>query len=214
HEAALLLLLADFQPDLEQPDAAIDHVLLDDRAELEEALMLLGCAEAHDVLDAGAVVPAAIEDHDLAGRREVLHVALHVHLGLLPVRGRGQGEDAKDARAHACRHRLDQATLAGGIATLADDDDSLARRLAPVLQMAELDLELVELLLVLLALQFLAVGLGHSQLPNLPYRLAAAGRKSIDFDQPGQPPSTTETRTSTIPITPIMAAPRQGFDPE
>ena len=161
HETALLLLLTDLEPDLEQPDAAIDHELLDDRAELEEALVLLGRAEAHDVLDAGPVVPAAVEDHDLAGRREVLDVALHVHLGLLPVRGRGQGEDAKDARAHARGHRLDQPALAGGVAALEDDDDPLAGRLDPVLQMAEFDLELVELLLVLLALQLLVDVFGH-----------------------------------------------------
>ena len=68
HEAPFLLLLADLEPDLDQPDAAIDDELLDDRAELEEALVLLGRAEAHDVLDAGAIVPAAVEDHDLAGR--------------------------------------------------------------------------------------------------------------------------------------------------
>ena len=36
---------------------------------LEEPVGLLVGAEAHDPLDAGAVVPAAVEDHDLAGRR-------------------------------------------------------------------------------------------------------------------------------------------------
>ena len=36
---------------------------------LEEPVGLLLGAEAHDPLDAGAVVPAAVEDHDLAGRR-------------------------------------------------------------------------------------------------------------------------------------------------
>ena len=35
----------------------------------QEALRLLLVAEAHDALDAGAVVPAAIEEHDLARRR-------------------------------------------------------------------------------------------------------------------------------------------------
>ena len=49
-------------------------------ADLQEAVVLLGGAETHHVLDAGAVVPAAIEDHDLAGGREMLHVPLDVHL--------------------------------------------------------------------------------------------------------------------------------------
>ena len=36
--------------------------------------------EAHDPFDTAAVVPAAVEDHDLAGGREVRNVPLHVHL--------------------------------------------------------------------------------------------------------------------------------------
>ena len=41
-EPPLLLLLADLEPDLEQADAAVDDEALHDRAELEEALVLLG----------------------------------------------------------------------------------------------------------------------------------------------------------------------------
>ena len=72
----------DLQPDLDQRDAAIDDVFLDLRAELQETLMLLLGAKSHDVFDAGAVVPAAIEDDDLAGRRKLLDIALHEHLRL------------------------------------------------------------------------------------------------------------------------------------
>jgi hypothetical protein len=39
--------------------------------------------KAHHRLHAGPVVPAAVEDHDLAGGREVGEVALDVHLRLL-----------------------------------------------------------------------------------------------------------------------------------
>ena len=53
-------------------DAAVDDVLLEQRAQLQEPLVLLVGAEPHHVLDAGAVVPAAIEDDDLAGGRKVL----------------------------------------------------------------------------------------------------------------------------------------------
>ena len=60
-------------------------------------MLLLG-AEAHHVFDAGPVVPAAVEDHDLAGRGKVLDVALHVELRLLAVRGRGQ-RDERETRA-------------------------------------------------------------------------------------------------------------------
>ncbi len=36
---------------------------------VEELLHLLLGGEAHDALDAGPVVPTAVEDHDLAGGR-------------------------------------------------------------------------------------------------------------------------------------------------
>ena len=58
------------------------------RRQLQEFLVFLRRAEAHDVLDAGAIVPAAVEDHDLAGRGEPLQIALDVELALLAVGGR------------------------------------------------------------------------------------------------------------------------------
>src|SRR3954453_17416198 len=61
-----LLLLTDLQPELYELNAAVHHEPLDGRAVLEEALVLLLGAKTHDVLDAGAVVPAAIENDDLA----------------------------------------------------------------------------------------------------------------------------------------------------
>ena len=68
-------------------------------ASSQEALRLLLGAEAHHPLDAGAIVPAAVEDHDLARRRQVRHVALDVHLGLLAVGRCRQRDDAEDPRA-------------------------------------------------------------------------------------------------------------------
>ena len=41
---------------------------------------MLFVGKPHDMFDAGAVVPAAVEDDDFAGRRKVFHVALHEHL--------------------------------------------------------------------------------------------------------------------------------------
>jgi len=61
-------------------DAGIDDEALDDRAQGEEARVLLLGAEAHHVFDARAVVPAAVEYHDLARGREVLDVALKMEL--------------------------------------------------------------------------------------------------------------------------------------
>ena len=85
--------------------------------------MLVRRAEAHDIFDAGAVVPAAIEDGDLTTGRKVLHVALHEHLALFAVGRRGQGNHPEHARADLFGDRLDGATLAGRIATFEQDDD-------------------------------------------------------------------------------------------
>ena len=122
-------------------------------------------AEAHHALDAGAVVPTAVEDHDFAGGGKVLHVPLHVHLRLLPV-GRGRQRDQpEDARADAFGDRLDRAALAGRVAALEDDDHPQPLVLHPLLQAAEFGLELAQFLLVLLAFHlgfgFVPVGLFH-----------------------------------------------------
>src|SRR4029450_11427814 len=75
-----LLLGAALQPVLQQQHPRIDHRLLERRHQLQEPLGLLRLAEAHHPLDTGAVGPAAVEDHDLAGGREMRNIALHVHL--------------------------------------------------------------------------------------------------------------------------------------
>ena len=78
-------------------------------------------------------------------------VALHVDLRLLAVRRRRQGDDPEDARAHPLGERADRAAFAGAVAALEDDDDPQALLLDPVLQMAQLDLQLPQLLLLCLS---------------------------------------------------------------
>src|SRR6202007_2137317 len=125
-KASLLLRLADLEPQLDQDDAPVDDVPLHSRAELEEALMIPLGAEAHHIFNAGTIVPAPVEDDDFSCRREMLDIALHEDLRLLPVGRRRQRDDAKHARADAPGDRLDGAALAGGIAPLEDDDDAQA----------------------------------------------------------------------------------------
>ena len=136
-----------------------------------------GLNEAHDVLDAGAVVPAAVKDDDFAGRRKMPDVALNEHLGLFPLRGRRQCHDTKHARANSLRDRLDGAALPGGVASFEYDDDPAACGLEPILQVAKLDLKLAQLLFVVFALHLavvLALRLhffGHdAQLPKITRR--------------------------------------------
>src|SRR6516164_6222521 len=151
-EAPLLLLLTDLQPELDQDDARLDDVALELGAVLDEVPVLVLRAELHYILDAGPVVPAAVEDDDFAGRREVLEVALHVQLGLLPVRRGRQGHEAEHARAHPLRDGLNGPALARGVAPLEHDDHAQPLVDNPVLKPAQLGLQLPQFLLVLLAL--------------------------------------------------------------
>src|SRR6516165_8052463 len=81
-----LLVLADLQPDLDQLNPSIHDVFLDLGTYVEEVLVLRLGAKAHDVFDAGPVIPAAVKDDDLAASWKKPDVALHEHLGLLAVR--------------------------------------------------------------------------------------------------------------------------------
>ena len=58
--------------------------------------------------------------------REMLHVALHVHLALLAVRRRRQRHEPEHARADALGDRLDRPALAGGVPPFEDHDHALA----------------------------------------------------------------------------------------
>ena len=102
-------------------------------------------AEAHDPLDAGAVVPAPVEQHDLAGGRQVGHVTLEVPLGALALGRRRQRHGAADARVEPLGHALDHAALAGGVATLEQHDHLELAGDHPVLQLDELALQAQQL---------------------------------------------------------------------
>src|SRR5581483_1011077 len=105
-------------------------------------------AEAHDVFDAGAVVPAAVEDHDLAGGWKMRHVSLDEHLGFFAVRRRGKRHHSEHARADFFGDRLDRAALAGCVAPLEHDDHAKSARPYPALEMAKFDLKLAQLALI------------------------------------------------------------------
>ena len=72
--------VADGEPVLDEHDAGANEHPLELRAGAQELLVLVVGAEAHHALDAGAVVPAAVEQDDLAGGRQVRDVALEVPL--------------------------------------------------------------------------------------------------------------------------------------
>ena len=82
----------------------------------------------------------------------MLHVTLEEQLRLFAIRRRGKRDHAKYTRTDLLGDRLDRAALAGGIPAFEQDDDPELVRLHPFLEMAKLDLELCQLLLIDLAL--------------------------------------------------------------
>jgi hypothetical protein len=138
-------------------NAGLDDGFLDPRRQLKKALHLLHRAELHDPLDAGAVVPAAIEDHDFARGGQVSHIALNIHLRLLALGRRGQRDDAIDARADPLRDRLDDAALAGAVSAFEHDNDFQSLGDDPELQLDQFAVQLGELALVVLAAELLLI---------------------------------------------------------
>ena len=116
----------------------------------EPGRLLLG-AKPHDRLDPGAVVPASIEDHDLASGGQVGDVALHVHLRAFPVIGSGEGHDPEDPGADPLGEPFDDTALPRRVTALEHDAHLGLPVHDPALQVHELDLQTLELLLVLLA---------------------------------------------------------------
>src|SRR4029453_17628657 len=113
-------------PIFDQLNAGIHYELLSLGHHLKELVALFRGTEAHHVFNSGPVVPTAVEDDDLARRGEMPHVALDVHLRLLPVRRGGKGRHSKHAWADALCNSTDSAALARAVATLKHDDDPQA----------------------------------------------------------------------------------------
>jgi hypothetical protein len=139
-EPALLLLVADREPVLDEDDPRAQEVSLKLRAGAHELLVLVLSAEAHHALDAGAVVPAAVKEDDLAGGGQVGHVALEVPLGALALGGRSQGDGTHDAWVGLLGDPLDRSPLAGRVAALEEDDHLQPLVHDPILQAHQLDL--------------------------------------------------------------------------
>jgi hypothetical protein len=150
------------EPVLAQQDPVLHQHPLEDRALAEEELVLLLGAEAHDVLDTGAVVPAAVEQHDLPGRGQMLDVPLEVPLGALALGRLGQRHDPRDARVEVLRDPFDRAALARRVPALEDHHEPGALGPHPLLQLHQLRLQTQQLLLVRRARHLRRLLVGHA----------------------------------------------------
>jgi hypothetical protein len=96
-QAPCLLVLAHLEPVFEQHYARANHRLLDERRAIEKDLAIFLRAKARYALDASAIVPAAVENHDFGRGRRMEQTSLHVHLRFFTFCGRGQRHAPKRA---------------------------------------------------------------------------------------------------------------------
>ncbi len=79
-EALELHFLTNIKPELEQVNTFGDNHALEIRCFCQKCFKLLWCAELHDALDTGTIIPGAVKGNKLAGRWEKLHIALKIPL--------------------------------------------------------------------------------------------------------------------------------------
>ena len=115
-KAFFLLRLVHREPVLEEQHAVVDEHLLEHRRLLQEGVGLGFTAVAHDPFNAGTVVPAAVQQHDFAGRRQMRHITLKVPLRALSVGGLGQRHHAALARVQRFCNGRNDAAFAGRVA--------------------------------------------------------------------------------------------------
>ena len=116
---------------------------------LRNSPVLFSRTKAHHILNTGAVVPAPVEDNNFTSGGQLFNVALSMELRLLPLGRRGEGDDAKDARADTLHDALNHAAFSGSVSSFENDDNAGVGRLHPVLELDELNLLLEKFGLVL-----------------------------------------------------------------
>src|SRR5215469_4038096 len=159
-KAPVLLLFADFEPVLHNDDAVVLQQCFKAGAHSQECGILLVGAKLHHVFDQGTVVPTAIKQHYFTGRRQVLDVALRVHLGLFTVGGRRQRQMPENTRAHPLHDAVYHSAFARCVSAFEQDYEPRTTCPDPFLHLHELGLELAQLALVFLALELPLPGLG------------------------------------------------------
>ena len=165
-EAEFLLGVCDREPVFDELNSGAHKHLLKLRYIIEKLSVFLDGAEAHDPLDAGAVIPTAVEENDLARRREVRDIALEIPLRPLTAVRRRQSGHAADARVHPLGNAFYDSAFAGCIAAFENDDDLFSGFDDPVLELHQLALE---------AEQLAEIGLAKCLVGCLGLRIACPG---------------------------------------
>ncbi len=158
-EPAPLLATTHREPEFEEVNALAHEHAFELRSLAHELAVLRVGAEAHHTLHTRAVVPAAVEEDDLARGGKVLDVALEIPLPALLDGGLLQCDHSCAARIQMFHEALDRTSLAGRVAALEQHDDALPRILHPRLEFQELHLQPVLLPLVVFPRKKVLVGI-------------------------------------------------------
>jgi hypothetical protein len=97
-------------------------------------------AEAHDAFHACAIVPAAVEQHDFSGPRQVRDITLKIPLRAFAFGGSGQCDNPTDTRVQPLGNPLDDTALPGRIASFEEDDQFELLVDNPILQFDQFSL--------------------------------------------------------------------------
>ena len=79
-KSAGLFVLAYFEPIFDQGNAVIDDIPFLSRAHLEEPVILFVRTKPHYSLNAGTVIPASVENSDLARSWQMFEISLKIYL--------------------------------------------------------------------------------------------------------------------------------------
>ena len=122
------------EPILDKKDAGARNHGLEIRHGLEKLLIFDVRTEAHNPLNACPVVPAAVEENDLAACGEMRDISLKIPLPPFPLGGRAQGDDTILPRVHSMGDALYHAAFSCGIAPLENHNDLELFGVDPLLQ--------------------------------------------------------------------------------
>src|SRR5271169_1316768 len=115
-------------------------------------MLLLG-AEAHDMLDPGAIVPTPIEQHDFTARWQLRYVTLEIPLAPLLLGRCAERDNPANPWVEALSNALYHAALARCVAPLEQHADPQAVQPHPFLQLNQFELQMDQFLDVMVVLR-------------------------------------------------------------
>ena len=157
-QPSFLFFLTNIQIVFKQLDSGLGEHVFEFRHHLHEFLVLLVGAEAHHTLDAGAVVPASVEENELLRGWQMWDVALEVPAAMLPIGRLSEGHYARLPRTQVPDDPLDHTVLPRSVPAFDQDEDLIVAADEMLLKLDKLDLKCVKNISIVARLCRLLVG--------------------------------------------------------